>query len=157
MNGYIGLGSKALKICSAVPKPKDGSVQPQQSATSIVQNAYDQYSQYYDQYYYWQQQQQYGYDGTQQPQQQQPQQPQIDPATYYSQQASAQIAAVTQAQTQQYVPHSYKYEHDDDYALVDYKNTIDIDKMNRETVDRDRNLYDSLESSKWQLEMLENY
>lgn len=23
MNGYIGLGSKALKICSAVPKPRD--------------------------------------------------------------------------------------------------------------------------------------
>lgn len=157
MNGYIGLGSKALKICSAVPKPKDGSMMPSQpSATSIVQQAYDQYSQYYDQYsYYWQQQQNYSYDPAQQPQQ-----PTIDPATYYSQQAQQQIAA-TQAhqQSSQYAAqHSYKYEHDDDYALVDYKTNVDVDKMNRDAMDRDRNFYDSLESSKWQpIELLETY
>ncbi len=153
MNGYIGLGSKALKICSAVPKPKDGSmVMPSQpTATSIVQQAYDQYSQYYDQYsYYWQQQQAgYGYDTSSAP-------PQMDAAAYYSQQAQQQIAA-TQAQHNSYAgQHSYKYEHDDDYALVDYKTNIDVDKMNRELIDRDRNLYDSLESSKWQpIDMLE--
>ncbi|XP_070499297.1 tRNA selenocysteine 1-associated protein 1-like [Chironomus tepperi] len=152
MNGYIGLGSKALKICSAVPKPKDGSVvMPQPTATSIVQQVYDNYSQYYDQYsqYYWQQQQGYtGYEATPQP-------AQVDPATYYSQQASAQIATATQPQPQ-YGSHSYKYDHDEDYVLVDYKTTIDVDKLNRETVERDRNLYDSLEASKWQpIEMLE--
>lgn len=158
MNGFIGLGSKPLKICSAVPKPKDKDgtmqTQQQQSATSIVQQAYDQYSQYYDQYYNWQhwqnQQQTYGqhYDAQQ-----------IDPSAYYSAQVSAQIAA-TQAQQQQYATHptSFKYEQDDDYALVDYKNVIDVDKMNRETIERDRNLYDSLEASKWSpLEQLETF
>lgn len=154
MNGYIGLGSKALKICSAVPKPKDGSMTmpSQPSATSIVQQAYDQYSQYYDQYsYYWQQQNYSGstYDASAQP---------IDPATYYSQQAQQQIAA-TQAQQNPYAAqHSYKYEHDEDYALVDYKTNLDVDKLNRDVMDRDRNFYDSLESSKWQpIEMLEMY
>lgn len=164
MNGYIGLGSKALKICSAVPKPKDGTgmVMPSQpSATSIVQQAYDQYSQYYDQYsYYWQQQQAgYAYDANAAATTTTA--PQIDPATYYSQQAQQQIAAT---QAQQHNPtayasqHSYKYEHDDDYSLVDYKTNLDVDKMNREIIDRDRNFYDSVESSKWQpLDMLETY
>jgi hypothetical protein len=144
MNGYTGLGSKPLKICSAVTKPKekDGPTQAAQSATSIVQQAYDQYSQYYDQYFYWQQQQGYStqhYDTQQQ----------IDPSMYYSTQVNAQIAA-SQAQNQHYTPHSScKLDLDDEYALVDYKNTIDVDNMNRETIERDRNLYDSLESSKW--------
>jgi RNA recognition motif. (a.k.a. RRM, RBD, or RNP domain)/Selenocysteine tRNA 1 associated proteins len=160
MNGYIGLGSKALKICSAVPKPKDGSAPPAPvapSATTIVQQVYDQaYSQYYyDQYStYWQQQQGYGYDSTQQ---------QMDPSTYYSQQAAAFAANPPPVPTQ--VPsyssqHAYsnKLDQDDDYALVDHKIHIDVEKMNRETVDMDRNFYDSLESSKWQpIEMLETY
>lgn len=121
----------------------------QPSATTIVQQAYDQYSQYYDQYsYYWQQQQTgYAYDANAAT-------PQIDPATYYSQQAQQQIAAATQnpyAGTQH-----YKYDHDDEYALVDYKTNLDVDKMNHEIIDRDRNFYDSVESSKWQpLESLE--
>lgn len=161
MNGYLGLGSKALKICSAVPKPKDGSmVMPSQpSATSIVQQAYDQYSQYYDQYsYYWQQQQTgYSYDASSAAPTTTA--PQIDPATYYSQQAQQQIAATQAQQHNPYASqHSYKYEHDDDYALVDYKTNFDVDKMNQETIDRDRNFYDSVESSKWQpLDMLETY
>ncbi|KAG5676791.1 hypothetical protein PVAND_006599 [Polypedilum vanderplanki] len=145
MNGYIGLGSKPLKICSAVPKPKDKDMTTQQSATSIVEQAVQnalQYSQYnYDQYFYWQQQQ---YDV----------QPTFDPSSYYS---AAQIAA-TQASNSQYINTAYKYEQDDEYALVDYKNSIDVDKMNRETIDLDSCLYDSLESSKWiPLEMLETY
>lgn len=100
MNGYVGLGTKPLKICSAVPKPRDGMSgghQQQQSATSIVQQAYDNYSQYYNQYnqqpqYYGQQsyvpqqpQQAYGYDAQQQghvygysPQQ-------MDPSAYHKQ------------------------------------------------------------------------
>lgn len=165
MNGFTGLGSKALKICSAVPKPKDGSmVMPSQpTATSIVQQAYDQYSQYYDQYSYYWQQQSYpgsGYDAATPATPTSQQQPTVDPATYYSQQAQQQIAATqAQHQTQQFAtPHPYKYDHDEDYALVDYKTNLDVDKMNRDVVDRDRNFYDSLESSKWQpLEMLEMY
>lgn len=155
MNGYIGLGSKALKICSAVPKPKDGSapapVAP--SATTIVQQVYDQaYSQYYyDQYSQYWQQQGYGYDSNQQ----------MDPSAYYSQAAAiAAIPPIVPPQTPYSTPTSYsnKFEQDDDYALVDHKIHIDVEKMNRETVDMDRNFYDSLESSKWQaLELLEKY
>ena len=157
MNGFIGLGSKALKICSAVPKPKDGSAPAPAapSATTIVQQVYDQaYSQYYyDQYSQYWQQQGYGYDGSQQ----------MDPSTYYSQQAAAFASNQTtpQPQAPSYSsPHSYsnKFEQDDDYALVDHKIHIDVEKLNRETVDMDRNFYDSLESSKWQpLEMLETF
>jgi len=156
MNGYIGLGSKALKICSAVPKPKDGQapspVQP--SATSIVQQAYDQYSQYYDQYsqYYYQQGgTTYQYDPSQAGQ--------VDPSAYYSQQQAAAAVAIPPA-AQYGVSHSYnnKYEHDDEYSLVEHKVQVDVDKLNRETVDMDRNFYDSLESSKWQpLELLETF
>jgi hypothetical protein len=153
MNGYIGLGSKALKICSAVPKPKEGTPVPvAPSATTIVQQVYDQaysYQAYYDQYStYWQQQQGYGYD-----------QAQVDPSTYYSQQAAAYAANPQPAQSQsQSYSYSNKVDQDDDYALVDHKIHIDVEKMNRETVDMDRNFYDSLESSKWQpIEMLETY
>lgn len=59
MNGYIGLGTKPLKICSAVPKPKSSTpttpVAP--SATSIVSSAYSSaadFTQYYDPNTYWQ-------------------------------------------------------------------------------------------------------
>jgi RNA recognition motif-containing protein len=44
MNGYIGLGSKPLKICSAVPKPKGANGEPifppTASATSVVNSVY---------------------------------------------------------------------------------------------------------------------
>jgi RNA recognition motif-containing protein len=150
MNGYIGLGSKPLKICSAVPKPKDG--QPQApSATQLVQQAYEYSQYYYDQYSsYWQG---YNYDSNQ---------TSMDATTYYTQQAAAYASSNASAMASSYNPsHSYsgnKYDQDDDYALVDYKMTVDVEKMNREKVDMERNLYDSLESSKWQpLELLETY
>lgn len=153
MNGFIGLGSKALKICSAVPKPKEGSapapVVP--SATTIVQQVYDQaaYSQIvYDQYSQYWQQQGYSYDSQA-----------MDPSTYYSQQAAAFASQAAQVPTYS-SPHSFsnKYENDDDYALVDHKIRIDVEKLNRETLDMDRNFYDALESSKWQpIEMLETF
>lgn len=159
MNGFIGLGSKALKICSAVPKPKDGSapapVAP--SATTIVQQAYDQaYSQYYyDQYStYWQQGSgSTGYTGYDQ---------QMDPSAYYSQQAAVLASSASSAPpvASYSTQHSYsnKCDNDDDYALVDHKIHVDVEKMNRETVDMDRNFYDSLESSKWQpLDLIETF
>ncbi|CRL06805.1 CLUMA_CG019605, isoform A [Clunio marinus] len=147
MNGFIGLGSKALKICSAVPKPKDGSAPAPAapSATTIVQQVYDQaYSQYYyDQYSQYWQQQGYGYENNQQ----------MDPSVYYSQQAAAMAttAPPVPVQTPSYsAPHSFsnKFDQDDDYALVDHKIHIDVEKLNRETVDMDRNFYDSLESNR---------
>lgn len=59
MNGYVGLGTKPLKICSAVPKPKTATttVTTTPTATSIVSSAYSasgDYSQYYDPTTYWQ-------------------------------------------------------------------------------------------------------
>lgn len=151
MNGYIGLGSKPLKICSAVPKPKDG--QPQApSATSIVQQAYEYSQYYYDQYStYWQG---YNYDSSQ---------TSTDATAYYNsiqQQAAAYASSNASAIANSYNSTQHysatKYDQEDDYALVDYKTVIDVEKMNREKVDMERNLYDSLESSKWQpLELLE--
>lgn len=35
------------------------------------------------------------------------------------------------------------------FCLPEHKVSIDIDKMNRELIERDRNFYDALESSKW--------
>lgn len=54
MNGYIGLGTKALKICNAVPKPK-GAVTTTAGATTTTQtSSTTDYSQYYDPSTYWQ-------------------------------------------------------------------------------------------------------
>ncbi|CAO1330465.1 unnamed protein product [Diamesa tonsa] len=167
MNGYIGLGSKALKICSAVPKPKAGEgsmpIPAAPTATSIVQQAYGaaaaaaDYSQYYGDpasyYNYWQQN--YDYSGTQ-----------VDPSSYYSQQAVVGAAATNPTQAAQsyaaaHGTHSYNHrqnEDDDELALVEHKFVLDVDKANRETVDRDRNFYDALESSKWlPIELLETF
>lgn len=49
MNGYVGLGSKPLKICNAVPKPKATS----SDSTPVMSNLND-FSQYYDPSTYWQ-------------------------------------------------------------------------------------------------------
>lgn len=34
-------------------------------------------------------------------------------------------------------------------ALVEHKFVLDVDHLNREMLERDRNFYDALESSKW--------
>lgn len=58
MNGYIGLGTKALKICNAVPKPKGALTSPSTtsstSTTATYTTATTDYSQYYDPSAYWQ-------------------------------------------------------------------------------------------------------
>lgn len=58
MNGFIGLGSKPLKICNAVPKPKSSTTTTTTSndATASIQNmtAMTEFSQYYDPSTYWQ-------------------------------------------------------------------------------------------------------
>ncbi|XP_063700787.1 tRNA selenocysteine 1-associated protein 1 [Culicoides brevitarsis] len=150
MNGYIGLGSKPLRICNAVPKPKDG-VTPTTAistttAASILANyaeynpatgytAYDPSSQYW-QNYNWQNY----YD-----QQAQQQTPQVDYSAY-QQQTPAYDAGMTMQQQQM----------NDDLALVEHKTTVDVDKLNNETNERDCNLWDQLERSKWlPLEQLE--
>lgn len=50
MNGYIGLGTKPLKICNAVPKPKGAATSTNGSSFT----AGSEYTQYYDPSTYWQ-------------------------------------------------------------------------------------------------------
>lgn len=56
MNGYVGLGTKALKICNAVPKPKGTTTASTgtTTTTSTFTTAGTDYSQYYDPATYWQ-------------------------------------------------------------------------------------------------------
>lgn len=182
MNGYIGLGSKPLKICNAVPKPKSelgiglgttnsnygyGGAGP--TATGTTSNS--EYSQYYDPTTtYWQGynawQNYYDASGA----------AVTDPTGAYYQQSmvsshsnpqtlaqhaeawSAQRSAQYEQQNAAAAAANGTNEEEDNYALVDHKYTLDVDKLNREALDSDRNLYDALESSKWlPLEQLEAY
>ncbi|XP_055917397.1 tRNA selenocysteine 1-associated protein 1 [Eupeodes corollae] len=172
MNGYIGLGCKPLKICNAVPKPKSdtptteytpsGYSTTTSTTTAAAAAPTTNYSQYYDPSTYWQgysawqgyyDQQTATTDATayyqQAMQQQQPSH--ADPQTLaqhaeaWSAQRNMNYEQQQHAQQQQ----QQQQEHDDDLALVDHKFNLDIDKMNRESMDNDRNLYDALESSKW--------
>lgn len=59
MNGFIGLGSKPLKICNAVPKPKSTSATTTSDVAASMQNlsatnTVADFSQYYDPSSYWQ-------------------------------------------------------------------------------------------------------
>ncbi|CAG9564083.1 unnamed protein product [Danaus chrysippus] len=121
MNGYTGLGSKPLKICTAVPKPK-GAVTTQSptpaTATATYSSSTD-YSHYYDPSAYWQ-----NYSAW---------------SGYYGQDASAVVqetAPVVKAQV-------------DELALIDHKKVLDVDQMNQEFLDTDLSLWDSLEASQW--------
>lgn len=157
MSGYVGLGTKPLKICNAVPKPKgDQPMEPPVSATTIVQNAFaaaaaaanPDYSQYYDpSTAYWQNYSSYYYD---QQQGGNAGGPQAGSASgYYQQQQQQQVGGQWASM---YPPE------DDDMALVEHKRELDVDAFNREAIDSDRNLYDALESSKWlPIEQLEAF
>lgn len=132
MNGFIGLGSKSLKICNAVPKPKT-AITTATTNTTTTSNALPSsgysstastdYTQYYDPSTYWQ-----GYNTTWQGYEQQGQ---SDYTAYYQQQAAAHVQQQQQQQTPQNTTthHSnsstenwtHMYEHpqeDDDLALV---------------------------------------
>lgn len=92
MNGYIGLGSKPLKICNAVPKPKASSTTVTTTTTDPIpnltsSNSIMDFSQYYDPSTYWQNTSLYGQStqwGTYDPST-----VAADFAAYYQQQASA--------------------------------------------------------------------
>ncbi|XP_055839958.1 tRNA selenocysteine 1-associated protein 1 [Episyrphus balteatus] len=174
MNGYIGLGCKPLKICNAVPKPKSdtptteympsgyGTSSAPTTTPAAPSTNYTQ--QYYDPSTYWQ-----GYNAWQgyydqqtattdasayyQQAMQQQQSSHADPQTLaqHAEAWSAQRNSYEQQQQQQQHAHAQHqhHDHDDDLALVDHKFNLDVDKMNRESMDNDRNLYDALESSKW--------
>ncbi|KAH8392470.1 hypothetical protein KR215_009326 [Drosophila sulfurigaster] len=178
MNGYVGLGTKPIKICNAVPKPKaelhaalgstgtsntnygyGGSSTTSTTATS----AGTDYSQYYDPTStYWQ-----GYSAWQGYYEQQGAgAPSITDAAAYYQQAMSQSHSNPQTLAQHAeawsAQRSAQYEQqqqtasagtaaaaDDDYGLEEHKFVLDVEKLNRETIDADRHLYDALESSKW--------
>lgn len=224
MNGYVGLGTKPIKICNAVPKPKNELVASNSGGialgaaaaaavaavtgangtygygsgptglgagvgnSSAATSATD-YAQYYDSSTatsaaaaaaaatYWQ-----GYNPWQ-GYYEQGNSPttDINSAAYYQhsnnpqtlaqsaeawsaqraaqyeqQHAAAAAAAATVAAA--VAANSNPTEILNDYSLVEYKHSIDIDQMNRESLDADRNLYDALESSKWlPLEQLESF
>ncbi|CAG5055650.1 unnamed protein product [Parnassius apollo] len=131
MNGYTGLGSKPLKICTAVPKPK-GATTTQSTTTPTTANATyssgTDYNQYYDPSAYWQNYSAWsGYYG------QGDQNAAVVPATVVPD--TAQVAAV-KAQN-------------DDLALVEHKKIIDIDLMNQEFLEPELSLWDGLEASQW--------
>ncbi|XP_053694368.1 tRNA selenocysteine 1-associated protein 1 [Sabethes cyaneus] len=158
MNGFIGLGSKPLKICNAVPKPKSelnealgNGTGSSTTAASLLGygTAATDYSQYYDPSSYWQNysawQGYYDAAGTT-----------ADAYAAYQQMPSAQAtvdSSAVYAQQQAVYEHHQHHHHaqieDEELTLVDHKFTLDIDKLNREVMERDRNLYDALESSKW--------
>lgn len=147
MNGYLGLGSKPIKICNAVPKPKETGTSGFPTAQSIISGQYD-YSQYYDastaywQNYNWQSyydQQGHVTNNHQQQQQHHHHQTTTTPTTVVSAAAMPQKYAVADNQK----------EVDEDMALVEHNVPIDIDKLNNETNERDCNLWDALERSKW--------
>lgn len=105
MNGYVGLCSKPLKICNAVPKPKSSSTASATATDAVTMpniaaaNAITDFSQYYDPSTYWQ----YGQTSTQAWAAYDPSTAAADFAAYYQQQASAHIQqenAVAQNQTE---------------------------------------------------------
>nr|XP_019548850.2 tRNA selenocysteine 1-associated protein 1-like [Aedes albopictus] len=149
MNGFIGLGSKPLKICNAVPKPKNelGPAGPVSAATSasgiLGYGAATDYSQYYDPSAYWQNysawQSYYDPNGT------------ADYAAYHMPAATATVDATAYQAYEHHQQHQHVHSQveDEELTLVDHKFSLDVDKLNREVMERDRNLYDALESSKW--------
>ncbi|XP_056630739.1 tRNA selenocysteine 1-associated protein 1 [Diorhabda sublineata] len=122
MNGYIGLGTKALKICNAVPKPK-GALTPGSSNSNSTNQSSTDFSQYYD------------------------------PTTYWQNYASWQPQGYYEQTTDQQITHegtnSYAERKEDDLDLIEHTTPLDIDKMNRDKIDADCNLWDALECSKW--------
>ncbi|XP_017116752.1 tRNA selenocysteine 1-associated protein 1 [Drosophila elegans] len=167
MNGFIGLGSKPIKICNAVPKPKselgaalgEGNTNYGYGGSgSSASTGGTDYSQYYDPTStYWQ-----GYQAWQGYYEQAG--PSITDAAAYYQQAMSQSHSNPQTLAQHAeawsAQRSAQYEQqqqiasaangaEEEYGLVEHKFVLDTDKLNREAIDADRRLYDALESSKW--------
>uniref|UniRef100_A0A1B6EK19 tRNA selenocysteine-associated protein 1 n=2 Tax=Cuerna arida TaxID=1464854 RepID=A0A1B6EK19_9HEMI len=126
MNGYKGLGTKPLKISSAVPKAHRVL-----NTTSVMAGGYNSsqdYSQYYDTDNYWQ-----SYSAWQ---------------SYYEN-PSANIGHHSFHSSVQQVPIETITIEEDELELIDHNTTTDVEAWNREVMERDYNLWDALESSKW--------
>ncbi|XP_044739820.1 tRNA selenocysteine 1-associated protein 1-like [Chrysoperla carnea] len=162
MNGYIGLGSKPLKICNAVPKPKGATtiLSPPQSTITLspapVNSATQaqtyttqsqDYLQYYDPSAYWQNYAWRGYyDQT--------------PDFFQSTTESVLIDTSALSGASSYNGHGIHNSHgslpestqakiDDDLELIEYSTSLDVDKLNKELNEQDQVLWDAVENSKW--------
>ncbi|KAJ8717188.1 hypothetical protein PYW08_005587 [Mythimna loreyi] len=131
MNGYTGLGSKPLKICTAVPKPKCTIGSANQHAPTTANSTFSggtEYNQYYDPSTYWQNYSAWsGYYG------------QGEPGGTPAQ--TVPVADPAQAPAVKAQP--------DELALVEHKKVIDVDLLNQEFLDPELSLWDSLEDSQW--------
>ncbi|XP_065167694.1 tRNA selenocysteine 1-associated protein 1-like [Atheta coriaria] len=134
MNGYIGLGTKALKICNAVPKPKGSTTTTETpstpSFTSTTTTSTD-YSQYYDATTaYWQ-----NYATWQ---------------NYYNDQSNAGGDASQMTENSHMVANvQMEKKMDNDLELVEHTIPLDVEKMNKETIEQDVSFWGALESSRW--------
>ncbi|KAF5297925.1 hypothetical protein FQA39_LY11910 [Lamprigera yunnana] len=142
MNGFVGLGTKALKICNAVPKPKGSTTTTTGSttaATTTLTTATTDYSQYYDPSTYWQ-----NYASWQ--------------TGYYDQSADGPQTSHEVYTADTNAAYHVDGHDEDELELIDHSVPLDVDKLNRETMDQDSNLWDALESSKWiPCDALESY
>lgn len=123
MNGYVGLGTKALKISNAVPKPKGSTDTPTNGPPVSNTSDGNNYNHYYDPSSYWQ-----------------------NYAANWQQNYDNSTAG--QMQHNAYVP-PQEEKKEDDLELIEHSVPLDIDKMNREKIDQDCNLWDAIESCKW--------
>ncbi|XP_069681981.1 tRNA selenocysteine 1-associated protein 1 isoform X2 [Periplaneta americana] len=142
MNGYKGLGSKAIKISNAVPKPHRFQPTTTGHATTTINTSGYSSSQDYSQYYdpsYWQNYSAWQgyYDAS------------TDPSAATSVHMTQAAADYTQGShtVQQTVDETTSPE--DDLELVEHNVPLDVEKMNSELINRDYNFWDALESSKW--------
>ncbi|CAK1552904.1 unnamed protein product [Leptosia nina] len=129
MNGYTGLGTKPLKICTAVPKPKS-AITTQTTTTTSTNPAYSsgtEYNQYYDPSAYWQ-----NYSAW---------------SGYYGH--GDNTSAVAQVQTVDSAQALAAKAQSDELALVEHKRFLDVDKLNQDFIDPELSLWDGLESSQW--------
>ncbi|XP_044763247.1 tRNA selenocysteine 1-associated protein 1-like [Coccinella septempunctata] len=125
MNGFVGLGTRALKICNAVTKSKGA---PTNTYTSTYSTNTD-YTQYYDPSTYWQNYANWQTQG------------------YYDQ--SVNTASTTETTVASNVTPQIPEKKDDDLELIDHTIVIDVEKWNRDKMEQDSNLWDALEGSKW--------
>ncbi|KAG7301398.1 hypothetical protein JYU34_014343 [Plutella xylostella] len=129
MNGYTGLGTKPLKICTAVPKPKGlPTNQPNGAGGSANNPSYaagTEYNQYYDPSAYWQNYSAWsGYYG------------QGDQSAAAAPAAEPAPAAAVKTQS-------------DELVLVEHKRPVDVDQLNKEFLEPQLCLWDALEESQW--------
>lgn len=116
MNGYIGLGTKPLKICNAVPKPKMTSTSTEAAPVTI--SSLNDFSQYYDPSTYWQNTSIYGQTTSQTWTPYDPNAVAVDYAAYYQQQTATNVPQESSATQNNTVPNHIFNQQNEDLTLV---------------------------------------